>query len=211
METSFGALRRESDEFSPVVRAMAAAMPPRFRPAKSVSCGCALPELGELPFGTFGEAARLRKSLNQGIDHVVELLREMGKLPFAGNDSMQCAIVEIEEVRCDMNADFTKHLADSERFDEGHFWKQRRTFEKKWRDPDDVYIDVERREEERKEQGLPPRVIGSILPHSAVAQAEELWEAEQERKKTSREASEVTVNSDDTDDSEGTPRNGKAQ
>jgi len=124
---------------------------------------------------------------------------------------MQCAIVEIEEVRCDMNADFTKHLADSERFDEGHFWKQRRTFEKKWRDPDDVYIDVERREEERKKQGLPPRVIGSILPHSAVAQAEELWEAEQERKKTSREASEVTVNSDDTDDSEGTPRNGKAQ
>jgi hypothetical protein len=49
-----------------------------------------------------------------------------------------------------------------------------------------VYIDVERREEERKKQGLPPRVIGSILPHSAVAQAEERWEAEQGRKKTRR-------------------------
>ena len=58
-----------------------------------------------------------------------------------------------------------------------------RTFEKKWRDPDDVYIEVERREEERKKLGLPLRVIGSILPHSAVAQAEERWEAEQERKK----------------------------
>jgi hypothetical protein len=96
---------------------------------------------------------------------------------------VKCAIVEIEEVRCDMNADFTEHLADSERFDEGHFWKQRRAFEKKWRDPDDVYIEVERREEERKKLGLPSRVIGSILPHSAVAQAEERWEAEQERKK----------------------------
>ena len=109
--------------------------------------------------------------LNQSIDHVVKLLRNMRKFPFADKDSMQCAIVEIEEVRCDMNADFTEKLADSERFDEGHFWKQRRAFEKKWQDPDDVYIDVERREEERKKQGLPPRVIGTILPHSAVAAA----------------------------------------
>lgn len=121
--------------------------------------------------------------LNEGIDHLVALLRDIGKFPFADKDSMRCAIVEIEEVRCDMNADFTEHLADRERFDEGHFWKQRRAFEKKWRDPDDVYIEVERREEERKKLGLPSRVVGSILPHSAVAQAEDRWEAEQERKK----------------------------
>jgi hypothetical protein len=121
--------------------------------------------------------------LNQGFDHLVALLQGMEKLPFAEKESLRVAVIEIEEVRCDMNADFTEHLADSERLDEGHFWKQRRVFEKKWRDPDDVYIDVERREEERKKQGLPPRVVGSILPHSAVAQAEERWEAEQERKK----------------------------
>jgi hypothetical protein len=123
------------------------------------------------------------------MDHIIALLREMEKLPFAAKESVQCAVVEIEEVRCDMNADFTEKMADSERFDEGHFWKQRRAFEKKWRDPDDVYIDVERREEERKKQGLPPRVIGSILPHSAVAQAEERWEGEQERKKARRRKS----------------------
>ena len=120
--------------------------------------------------------------LNAGIDHVVALLRDMGKFPFVDKDSMQCAIVEIEEVRCDVNADFTEHLADSERFDEGRFWKQRREFEKKWRDPDDAYIDVERREEERKKQGLPPRL--GVLPHSAVAEKEQIWEAEQDHKKT---------------------------
>src|SRR5215470_11776373 len=49
------------------------------------------------------------------------------------------------------------------------------------RDPDDVYVDVERREEERKRHGLPPSVIATILPHSAVARAGERWEAEQER------------------------------
>lgn len=119
--------------------------------------------------------------LNEGMDRLIALLREMEKLPFADKESVQCAVVEIEEVRCDMNADFTERLADSERSDEGRFWKQRRELEKKWRDPDDVYIDVERREEERKKQGLPPRL--GVLPHSAVAEEEDRWGAEQERNK----------------------------
>jgi hypothetical protein len=119
--------------------------------------------------------------LNEGMDRLIALLREMQKLPLADKESVQWALVEIEEVRCDMNADFTEKLADSERSDEGRFWKQRRELEKKWRDPDDVYIDVGRREEERKKQGLPPRL--GVLPHSAVAEEEERWEAGQERNK----------------------------
>ena len=119
--------------------------------------------------------------LNEGMEHVITLLHDMKKFPFADKESVQCAIVQMEEVRCDMNADFTEHLADRERFDEGRFWKQRREFENKWRDPDDVYIEVERREEESKKQGLPRRL--GVLPHSAVAQEENRWEAEQERKK----------------------------
>jgi hypothetical protein len=118
--------------------------------------------------------------LNEGMDHLIALLREIEKLPCADKESVQCAVVEIEEVRCDMNADFAEKLADSERFDEGRFWKQRREFEKKWRDPDDVYIEVGRREEERKRQGLPPRL--GVLPQSAVAAEEDRWEAEHERK-----------------------------
>ena len=118
---------------------------------------------------------------NQGVDHLVALLHAMEKLPLAEKEELQSFIVEVELVRCDLNADFANHLTDSERFDEGRFWKQRRDYEKQWRDPDDIYIDVERREEERKKQGLPPRV--GIVPHSVVAAGEERWEAEQERKK----------------------------
>jgi len=117
--------------------------------------------------------------LNEGVDHVIALLRGMETLPLAEKESLQIAVVEIEEVRCDVNADFTERLADSERFDEGRFWKQRRDFEKRWRDPDDVYIEVQRREEERKKQGLPPRL--GVLPHAAVAGGEQRWGAEQER------------------------------
>jgi hypothetical protein len=119
--------------------------------------------------------------LNQGVDYVIGILRSMEKFSFAEKESLQSAVVEIEEVRCDMNADFADHLVDSERLDEGRFSKQRRDYEKQWRDPDDVYIDVERREEERKKQGLPPRL--GILPHSAVAEEEQRWEAQQEQKK----------------------------
>ena len=118
---------------------------------------------------------------NEGVDYVITLLRGMEKFPFADKESPHCAIVEMEEVLCDMNADFTEHLADSERLDEGRFSKQRREFEKKWRDRDDVYIEVERREEERKKQGLPPHV--GVLPHSTVAEEECRWEAQQECKK----------------------------
>src|SRR5713226_10501754 len=130
--------------------------------------------------------------LNEGMDHDITLLREMEKLPFADRESVQCAVVEIEEVRCDMNADFTEKLADSERFDEGRFWKQKRAFEKKWRDPDDVYIDVQRREEERKKQGLPPRL--GIIPHEAITAEETRLEAAQGRKKKrSRKARQLGV------------------
>jgi len=124
--------------------------------------------------------------LNESIDYVVALLRGMEKLPFAEKESLQSAVVEIEEVRCDVNANFSVKLADGERFDEGRFWKQRRDFDKKWRDPDDVYVDVQRREEARKKQGLPPRV--GILPHSAVAEEERHWEA-QERNTRARKRS----------------------
>ena len=119
--------------------------------------------------------------LNRSMDATIATLRGMQRFPFVDKDSVQCAIAEIEEVRADVNADITEHLADSERFDEGRFWERRREFEKKWRDPDDVYIDVEDREEERKRRGLPPRI--GILPPSAVAEQEQRWEAQQERKK----------------------------
>jgi len=47
---------------------------------------------------------------NRRIDHVVSLLHGMQNLPFAEKDSLQPAIVEIEEACCDMNADYTEQL-----------------------------------------------------------------------------------------------------
>ena len=41
------------------------------------------------------------------MDHAITLLRSLQKFSFADKESVQCAIVKIEEVRCDMNTDFT--------------------------------------------------------------------------------------------------------
>lgn len=118
---------------------------------------------------------------NQGIDQLLATLRGMEKFPLARKSALQYAQAEIEEVRADVNADFIEELADLERNDEGRFWKQKRAYEKKRQDPDDVYIDVEQREEERKQQGLPPRI--GIVPYSAVADEEKRIEEEREQKK----------------------------
>ena len=120
--------------------------------------------------------------LNQGVDHVLAILRGMKKFPFADKESLHSAQAEIEEVRAGMNADFAERLGDRERSDEARFWKQRRAFEKKWHDPDDVYIDVERREQERKKQGLPSRV--GVIPHFAVAEHEGRWGWQQQRERS---------------------------
>jgi hypothetical protein len=107
-------------------------------------------------------------------------LRGIEKFPFARKSALQHAQNEIEEVRADVNADLLEEQAEYELDDAGRFYKQRRAYEKEREDPDDVYISVERREEERKKKGLPPRI--GIVPYSAVADEEKRIEEEHERK-----------------------------
>jgi hypothetical protein len=118
---------------------------------------------------------------NQGVDQLVATLQRIEKLRFANKSTLQYAQAGIEEVRADVNADLLGEQVEYELNDAGRFSKQRRTYEKQNEDPDDVYLDVERREEERKKQGLPPRI--GVVPYSTVADQENRIEEEQERKK----------------------------
>jgi hypothetical protein len=127
---------------------------------------------------------------NQGVDQLVALLRGMEKLSFARKSALQCAQAGIEEVRADVNADFLEEQAEYELDDAGRFWRQRRAYEKEREDPDDVYINVLHREEERKKQGLPPRI--GVVPYSAVADEERRIEEEQGRKQQRSKRSKVT-------------------
>jgi len=116
---------------------------------------------------------------NQGVDQVIATLRGMEKFPFARKEALQHAEAEIEELRAEVNADFLEDMSDGELDDGGRFSKQRRAYEIKREDPDDVYIDVLRREEQRKRQGLPQRI--GVIPYSTVADDETRIEEEHER------------------------------
>jgi hypothetical protein len=126
---------------------------------------------------------------NQGVDQLVATLRRLEKLPFADKRSLQCTQAEIEELRAGVNADFVEEIGERERLDQGRFWKQRRVYEKTLEDPDDVYFAVEEREEQRRKQGLPPRL--GIVPHSVVANEEKRIEEEPERKQQPQQALEA--------------------
>jgi hypothetical protein len=56
-------------------------------------------------------------------------------------------------------------MDDLEQQEGVRFGKQRRAFERTLADPDDLYIDVMNREEERRKQGLPSRV--GVLPFTS--------------------------------------------
>jgi len=103
---------------------------------------------------------------NQGVDQLVAILRRMAKFSCAHHSRLRHAQNEIEEVRADVNADLLEEQAEFELKDAGRCYTQRRAYEKKLEDPDDVYIEVEHREAERRKQGLPPRI--GITSHPAA-------------------------------------------
>lgn len=63
-------------------------------------------------------AVRTLFAKRQNQRSALKLNQLANRLPIA-RKNRSSAVVENEEVRCDVNADFTEKLADSERFDEG--------------------------------------------------------------------------------------------
>jgi hypothetical protein len=133
-----------------------------------------------------GRSAKLRiyESLflwNQGVDQLVAAVHVLERFPFADKRSLRCIQSEIEEIRAGVNADFVEAKSEYERRTQARFWKQRRAYEKTLEDPDDVYFEVEEREQERRNQGLPPRL--GIVPHSAMAEEQGSIEGQRRRNK----------------------------
>ena len=119
--------------------------------------------------------------LNQKLQEILQVLQQLEKCPGLRRDFLRSFQVEVEEVRAQANFEVLEHLSDREQQDWARFGKLRRQWDMQFEDPDDVYINIERREEERKKRGLPPRV--GVIPHSAIADDEERIEAARERKK----------------------------
>ena len=77
---------------------------------------------------------------------------------------------EIQYVRAQAGFEVTTEASDFEQDQATHWSRIHHKYEMWLKDPDDVFLDAEERDEQRKKQGLPPRII--VLP----------WSAEEEEK-----------------------------
>jgi hypothetical protein len=119
--------------------------------------------------------------LNQKLQDTVQILKKLEKCPWLRRAFLRSFQVEVEDLRAQTNFEVIEHLSDREQRDWARFGKLRRRWDLQLEDPDDVYLKVEDREEERRKQGLPSRL--GIIPHAAVAADEDRLEAKQERQK----------------------------
>jgi hypothetical protein len=118
---------------------------------------------------------------NQKLQEAVQILKQLEKCPWLRRDFLRSFQIEVEDLRAQTNFEVLEQLSDREQHDWAHFGKLRREWDRQFEDPDDVYLNAEHREEERRKQGLPPRL--GIIPHEAIAAEETRLEAEQRRKK----------------------------
>ena len=96
--------------------------------------------------------------INVHAQKLVDLLEDVGKR--FGIDSEFRAYQQsmIQMVRAVTSHSITEYMSDVEITEEWLFERLWMKEEKKLRDPEDAYLEVQRQEAERIEQGLPPRV-----------------------------------------------------
>jgi hypothetical protein len=119
--------------------------------------------------------------LNQKLQETVQILKQLEKCPWLRRDFLRSFQIEVEDLRAQTNFEVIEHMSDREQHDWAHFGRLRREWDRQFEDPDDVYLKAEQREEQRRKQGLLPRL--GIIPHEAIAAEETRLEAEQGRKK----------------------------
>ena len=117
-------------------------------------------------------------SLNRSVDAAIETLLGLAEYPELQTEDFTIRQAYFREYLAYVNMCVLDAMEVSEQRANGAAFKERRAYEKKTRDPDDCYLEVQRREEERTQQGL-PSLIG-IQPRRSDHIREETNDAENE-------------------------------
>jgi len=96
--------------------------------------------------------------INAHSQKLVDLLEELSKRFCVEHDSVAYYQSLIQCVRAGASQDIVSFMNDVEPTEEWLFERLRVNEEKKFRDPEDAYLEVRRQEAVRKGQGLPPRI-----------------------------------------------------
>ena len=100
----------------------------------------------------------------------VNLFKQLAECPGQRSDVLTPLSNEIQYVRAQAGFEVTTEASDFEQEQATDWSSIHRKYEMWLKDPDDVFLDAEEREEQRKKLGLPPRIV--VLP----------WSAEEEEK-----------------------------
>src|SRR6266404_3022292 len=100
--------------------------------------------------------------LNRNVQDILVILEEIKKSPGMPRKSFEAYQVEIQYLRSHATQDVLEVMNNAEIHEMAKLDKQKRAYEDSIRDVDDVYFEVQRREEQRRKQGL-PSLIG-VLP-----------------------------------------------
>ncbi len=119
-------------------------------------------------------------ALNEEFGHVINGLEHIEKGPTYEKEMIRWAKAHVQSAQVEANRQFFDEFDAIVENDAIGLYKFLRDRTKRVADPDDVYLEIEQREEARKAKGLPPRV--AILPDWHFGDGK-LYEEEQVEKK----------------------------
>ncbi|MGA7554592.1 MAG: hypothetical protein WBW54_12655, partial [Candidatus Acidiferrales bacterium] len=118
--------------------------------------------------------------LNMAFEQVIQGLQRMEKVKLYHCDIIRYARADVESARVDANREFFDNFDEIVENDAVWAHKFQREYNKKIKDPDDIYLEIKDSEERRKKRGLPPRLV--ILPGWDMSD-EERYDEEQAKKR----------------------------
>src|SRR5258708_31733768 len=111
--------------------------------------------------------------LNRNVEDALALLGKLAEYPELNNEDFIIYQAYFREYLADTNMAVIDALEESEQETMLKANRERVAYEKKFRDPDDCYLDVRNREEELRAQGLPSQ-IGILRGMRKVSREESL-------------------------------------
>jgi hypothetical protein len=115
-------------------------------------------------------AYELLALLDRNLRESINLFKQLAECPGQRSDVLTPLSNEVQYVRAQAGFEVTTEVSDFEQVQAIKWGRIHRKYEIRLKDPDDVFLDAEERDERRKKRGLPPRIV--ILP----------WSAEEEEK-----------------------------
>jgi hypothetical protein len=100
--------------------------------------------------------------LNQAFENVIFGLERMEKAPLIDKDQVRYARAEVEGASVNVNREFFDKFGEIVEKDAAWAYKFRRDHDRQGKDPFDLYLEVQEREEVRKKKSLRPRAV--MLP-----------------------------------------------